>query len=49
MQRKEGFAAVFTNTTRRGALPQEASIDTSKMTVIKVVLGGIDKRNTKDV
>ena len=33
--RKVGFAAVFMNTTRRGALPEEASIHTAEMTVIK--------------
>ena len=33
--RKVGFAAVFTDTTRRGALPGEASIHTAEMTAMK--------------
>ena len=33
--RKVGFAAVFTNITRRGALLEEVSIHTAEMTAIK--------------
>ena len=33
--RKVGYAAVFTDTTRRGALPEEASIHTAEMTAMK--------------
>ena len=36
--RKVGFAAVFTDTTRRGALPEEASIHTAEMTAIKIAM-----------
>ena len=31
--RKVGFAAVFTDITRRGSLPEEASIHTAEMTL----------------
>ena len=33
--RKIGYAAVLADTTRRGALPEEASIHTVEMTTIK--------------
>ena len=36
--RKVCYAAVFTNTTRRGPLPEEASIHTTEMTAIKTVM-----------
>ena len=42
-----GFAAVFTNITRRGALPEEAFIHTTKMTAIKIALKEIYKRKDK--
>ena len=42
--RKVGFAAVFTDTTRRGALPEEASIHTAEMTAIKIAMKEIGKR-----
>ena len=32
---KVGYAAVFTDTTRRGTLPEEASIHTAEMTAMK--------------
>ena len=35
--RKVGYAAVFTDSTRREALPEEASIHTSEMTAIKKI------------
>ena len=38
MIRKEGFAAVFTDITRKGILPEESSIHTAKMTTIEVAL-----------
>ena len=41
------FAAVFTYITRKGALPEEASIHTAKMTIIKVALKEIYKREEK--
>ena len=31
-RRKKGYTALFTDTTRRGALPEEASIHTAEMT-----------------
>ena len=34
--RKVGFAAIFTDITRREALPEEVSIHTAEMKVIKV-------------
>ena len=35
--RKVGFAAVFTDITRRGTLPEEASIHTAEMTAMKEI------------
>ena len=34
---KVGYAAVFTDTTRGGALPEEASIHTAEMTAMKEI------------
>ena len=45
-RRKGGFAAVFTDTTRRGALPQEASIHTADMTAIKIVMKEFNDHHT---
>ena len=42
--RKVGLAAVFMDTTRRGALPEEASIHTAEMTAIKIAMKDIGKR-----
>ena len=42
--RKVGFAAVFADITRRGALPGEASIHTAEMTAIKIAMREIQKR-----
>ena len=42
-----GFAAIFTNITRRGALPKEASVHTTEMTAIKIALKEIHKRENK--
>ena len=36
--RKVGIAAVFAGITRRGALPEEASINTDKITAIKIAM-----------
>ena len=45
---QEGFAAVFTDITKRGALPEKNSIHTAKMmTVIKVSLKDIHKKENK--
>ena len=33
--RKVGYAAVFTDSTKRGALPEEATIHTAEMTAMK--------------
>ena len=38
MGKKVGFAVVFTDITRREVLPEEAFINTAKMTAIKVAL-----------
>ena len=35
--RKVDYAAVFADTTRRGVLPEEASIHTAEMTEIKEI------------
>ena len=45
MVRKVGFAAVFTNITKREFLPEEVSIHTAEMTGIKVALREIHKRD----
>ena len=37
-ERKVSYAAVFTDTTRRGALPEEVSIQTTEMTAIKTTM-----------
>ena len=42
--RKVGFAAVITDTTRKWALPEEASIYTAVMTSIKIAMKEIGKR-----
>ena len=42
--RKVSYAAVFTDTTRRGALPEEAFIYTAEMTAIKAVMKEIKER-----
>ena len=42
--KKVGLAAVFEDATRRGALPEEASIHTAEMTAIKVALKEIKGR-----
>ena len=42
--RKEDFATVFTDITRRGMLPQEASIHTAEMRPIKIAFKEIHKR-----
>ena len=42
-----GFAVVFTNIIRKGALPEDASIHTAKIT-IKVALKEIYKKRTED-
>ena len=34
---RKGYAAAFTDTTRRGALPEEASIHTAEMTPMKEI------------
>ena len=36
-RRKVGYAAVFTDTTRKGTLPEEASIHTAEMTAMKEI------------
>ena len=36
-RRKVGFAAVFMDIARKGVLPEEASIHTAKMTVIREI------------
>ena len=46
-RRKVGYADVFTNVTKRGALPEEASIHTAEMIAIKVGLKEIQKVKTK--
>ena len=45
--RNVGFAAVFMNITKRGELPEEASIHTAEITAIKTVLREIQKRENK--
>ena len=40
---KVGFAAVFADITRRGALPEEASIYTAEMTLMKEIQKREDK------
>ena len=45
--RKVGFVVVFTDTTKWGALPEEASIHTAEMTAIKVALKEVHKRKDK--
>ena len=47
MGRKVGFAAVFTDINRKGALPEESFIFTTKMIAIKVSLKEIQKREYK--
>ena len=41
--RKVGFAAIFEDITRRGTLPEEASIYTAQMTSIKIAVREIKK------
>ena len=42
--RKVGFAAVFADITRRGAIPEEAPIHTAEMTAIKIAVREIHKK-----
>ena len=44
IKRKLGFVAVFADITRRGALPEEASFHSAKMTVIKIAIRDTKKR-----
>ena len=44
IESKVGYAAVYTDTARRGALPEEVSIHTAEMTTIKTVMKEIKKR-----
>ena len=37
-KKKVGFAAVFTDITKRGTLPKKTSIHTAKMTAKKIAL-----------
>ena len=41
---KVGFAPVFTDMIRRGALPEEASIHTAEITIIKIAMRDMKKR-----
>ena len=43
---KVGFATVFKDIARRGALPEEAFIHTADMTAIKIAMREIQKKNT---
>ena len=43
-RKKVGYAAIFTDSTRRGAFSEEASIHTAEMTVIKTAMKGIKER-----
>ena len=45
--RKVGFAAVFADLTRRGTLPEGASIHTVEMTAIKTTLKEIQKERMR--
>ena len=47
MRRNVDFAGVFTDITRKGALPEEATIPTAKMTEVKVSLKVIHKWKDK--
>ena len=47
LERRQSFAAVFTNITRRGALSEEDQIHITKMTAIKIALKEIHKREDK--
>ena len=47
MGKKVGFAVVYGNITRRGILPEEASIDTAEMTAIKKAVREIEKIEDK--
>ena len=42
-----GFAAVFADISRRGALPEEASILTAEMSAIKIAMR--EKQKRKDI
>ena len=42
--RKEGFAEVFADITRKGTLPEEAFIHTAEMTAIKTAMREIQKK-----
>ena len=48
MRRKVGFATVFTEISRKGALPEEASIFIAEITAIKVALKKIHRREVKN-
>ena len=43
-ERKVGYAAVFTDTTRRGAFPEESSTHTAEMTAIKTAIEEIKRK-----
>ena len=45
--RKVGFAVVFADITRRGALPGEASTHTAEMTAIKIAMREIQKKEMR--
>ena len=44
--KKVGFAAVFEDITRRGALPEDASIHTAETTAIKIAIREIQNEKT---
>ena len=46
-ERKVSYAAVFTDTTRGGALPEKTSIHTAEMTAIKTTMKAIKEREDK--
>ena len=47
IRKKLGFAAVCTDITKRGAVPEKVSIHTGKMKTIKITLKEIQKREKK--
>ena len=47
IEKKVGFEGLFTDITRRGGLPKEASIYTAEMIEIKIALKEIYKREDK--
>ena len=44
IEKKAGFAVVFGDITRRGALPEKVSFHIAEMTTIKIALNKIHKR-----